>query len=111
VQQIGEALKVGVLLEGSVRRADNQLRITAELVNVADGFQLWSDTFDRKAEDVFAIQSEVARRVQEVLKVKLLAGSGSNAIPAGTDNLEAYDLYCVPGSSGTCAPAPMFSTP
>ena len=93
VQQIGEALKVGVLLEGSVRRADNQLRITAELVNVADGFQLWSDTFDRKAEDVFAIQSEVARRVQEVLKVKLLAGSGSNAIAAGTDNLEAYDLY------------------
>ncbi|HXJ71628.1 MAG TPA: tetratricopeptide repeat protein, partial [Candidatus Dormibacteraeota bacterium] len=93
VQRIGEALKVGVVLEGSVRRAGNQLRITAQLINVADGFHLWSDTFDRKAEDVFAIQTEVAQRVQEVLKVKLLAGSDPNATLAGTDNLEAYDLY------------------
>jgi len=92
VQRIGDALKVGVVLEGSVRRAGNQLRITAQLINVADGFHLWSDTFDRKAEDVFAIQTEVAQRVQEALKVKLLAGS-SNATLAGTDNLEAYDLY------------------
>ncbi|HXJ59934.1 MAG TPA: adenylate/guanylate cyclase domain-containing protein [Verrucomicrobiae bacterium] len=93
VQRIGEALKVGVILEGSVRRAGNQLRITARLINVADGLLLWSDTFDRKAEDVFAIQTEVAQRVQEVLKVKLLAGGSPNATLAGTDNLEAYDLY------------------
>ena len=93
MQQIGEALKVGAVLEGSVRRAGNQLRITAQLISVADGFHLWSDTFDRKAEDVFAIQSEVAQRVQEVLKVKLLAGSSANATLAGTDDLEAYDLY------------------
>ncbi|MSU61245.1 MAG: tetratricopeptide repeat protein [Pedosphaera sp.] len=93
VQHIGEMLKVGVVLEGSVRRAGNQLRITAQLINVADGFNMWSDTFDRKAEDVFAIQTEVALRVQEVLKVKLLAGDGSSATLAGTDNLEAYDLY------------------
>jgi adenylate cyclase len=72
VQHIGEMLKVGVVLEGSVRRAGNQLRITAQLINVADGFHLWSDTFDRKADDVFAIQTEVAQRVQEVLQVKLL---------------------------------------
>src|SRR5262245_5726501 len=91
VQRIGEALKVGVVLEGSVRRAGNQLRITAQLINVADGFHLWSDTFDRKAEDVFAIQTEVAQRVQEALKVKLLAGTA--AMVVGTDNLEAYDLY------------------
>ncbi len=62
-QRIGDALKVDVVLEGSVRRAGNQLRITAQLINVADGFHLWSDTFDRKAEDVFAIQTEVAQRV------------------------------------------------
>jgi len=93
VQRIGEMLKVGVLLEGSVRRAGNQLRITAQLINVADGFNLWSDTFDRKAEDVFAIQSEVAQRVQEALKVKLLAGGSPKSTLAGTDNLEAYDLY------------------
>ena len=54
---------------------------------------LWSDTFDRKAEDVFAIQTEVAQRVQEALKMKLLAASNPNATLAGTDNLEAYDLY------------------
>ena len=93
VQRIGEALKVGAVLEGSVRRAGNQLRITAQLINVADGFHLWSDTFDRKAEDVFAIQTEVAQRVQEALKVKLLAAMNPNATLAGTDNLEAYDVY------------------
>lgn len=91
VQRIGEALRVGVVLEGSVRRAGNQLRITAQLINVADGFHLWSDTFDRKAEDVFAIQTEVAQRVQEVLKVKLLEGPDATLV--GTDNLDAYDLY------------------
>ena len=93
VQRIGELLKVGYVLEGSVRRAGSQLRITAQLINVADGFQLWSDTYDRQAEDVFAIQTEVAQRVQEVLKVKLLEGPGPTASLAGTDNLEAYDLY------------------
>src|SRR5207244_6850120 len=80
-------------VEGSVRRAGNQLRITAQLINVADAFHLWSDTFDRKAEDVFAIQTEVAQRVQEALQVKLLAGSSPSTTLAGTDNLEAYDLY------------------
>ena len=93
VQHIGEMLKVGVVLEGSVRREGKQLRITAQLINVADGFHLWSDTFDRKAEDLFAIQTEVAQRVQEVLKVKLLTGGSPNTTLAGTDNLEAYDLY------------------
>lgn len=93
IQRIGETLKVGVVLEGSVQRAGNQLRITVKLINVADGFHLWSDTFDRKAEDVFAIQTEVARRVQEALKVKLLAGGNPNTALGATDNLEAYDLY------------------
>ena len=93
VQRIGETLKVGVVLEGSVRREGKQLRITARLINVADEFLLWSDMFERKAEDVFAIQTEVAQRVQEELKVKLLAGGSPNATLAGTDNLEAYELY------------------
>jgi TolB-like protein/class 3 adenylate cyclase/Flp pilus assembly protein TadD len=93
VQQIGTVLNVGYLLEGSVRRAGDRLRITAQLINVADGFHLWSEEFDRKTEDVFAVQSEVAQRVQEALKVKLLTGTGSAATLPGTDNLEAYDLY------------------
>ncbi|MGA2863077.1 MAG: adenylate/guanylate cyclase domain-containing protein [Verrucomicrobiota bacterium] len=93
VQKIGEALKVGAVLEGSVRRAGQRLRIAAQLISVADGYHLWSDTYDRKAEDVFAVQSEVAQRVQEVLKLKLLAESGPAALRGGTDNLEAYDLF------------------
>jgi TolB-like protein/class 3 adenylate cyclase/Flp pilus assembly protein TadD len=93
VQRIGEALKVGVVLEGSVRRAGNQLRITAQLINVADGFHLWSRTFDGKADEVFAIQTEVAQRVHEALKMKLRLGSGPNGTLTGTSNLEAYDLY------------------
>ena len=93
VQKIGEALKVAVVLEGSVRRAGDQLRITAQLINVADGYHLWSDTFDRKAEDVFAIQTEVAQRVLEVLKVKLLGNDEPTVARIGTQNLEAYDLF------------------
>jgi TolB-like protein/Flp pilus assembly protein TadD len=93
VRRIGEALNVAAVLEGSVQRAGNQLRITARLVHVADDSLVWSDRFDRKAEDVFAIQSEVAQRVQEALKIKLLAGTNPNTTLAGTDNLEAYDLY------------------
>jgi serine/threonine protein kinase/tetratricopeptide (TPR) repeat protein len=92
-QRIGEALKVGAVLEGSVRRAGDQLRITAQLVSVADGFTLWVGTFDRRAADVFAIQSEVARQVQEAMKVTLLASTNSSASIAGTHNLEAYDLF------------------
>ena len=93
VQKIGEALKVGVVLEGSVRRAGNQLRITAQLINVPDGYHLWSETFDRQAEDVFAIQSEVAQKVMEALKLKLLPESGPAVAGVGTNNLEAYDLF------------------
>lgn len=92
VQSIGEALKVDAVLDGSVRRVGSQLRITAQLVNVPDGAILWPGTFDRKAEDVFAIQTEVAQRVQEALKVQLLAAPGGREVSRGTDNLEAYEL-------------------
>ncbi len=71
---IGDKLSVGTVLEGSVRKAGAQLRITAQLVNVADGYHLWSERFDREPEDVFAIQEEIARTIAERLQVSL-AGS------------------------------------
>src|SRR5213079_3311572 len=71
---IGDKLAVGTVLEGSVRKAGAQLRITAQLVNVADGYDLWSERFDREPRDVFAIQEEIARTIAERLQVSL-AGS------------------------------------
>jgi len=72
---IGDKLAVGTVLEGSVRKAGAQLRITAQLVNVADGYDLWSERFDRGPEDVFAIQEEIARTIADRLQVSL-TGSG-----------------------------------
>ena len=93
VAKIGQELKVGTVLEGSVRRAGNRLRITAQLINVGDGFHLWSQRYDRDMEDVFAIQDEIARAVTEQLKVKLLDVPGAGLVKRPTDDLEAYNLY------------------
>ena len=72
-REVGRLLNVQAFLEGSVRKADDRMRITAQLINATDGFHLWSQTFDRKVEDIFAIQEEIARHVVEALRVKLLA--------------------------------------
>src|SRR5437870_11962961 len=77
---IGDKLAVASVLEGSVRKAGAQLRITAQLVNVADGYDLWSERFDRGPEDVFAIQEEIARTIADRLQVSL---TGSAAAPHG----------------------------
>jgi TolB-like protein len=71
VREIGKRLNAVTLLEGSVRKAGNQLRITAQFINVDDGYHLWSDQFDRELEDVFAIQEEIARNIVQALEVKL----------------------------------------
>ena len=68
---MGQKLKVSTVLEGSVRRAGKRLRITAELVNAADGYQLWSERYDRELKDIFDIQDEIARTIAERLKVTL----------------------------------------
>jgi TolB-like protein/Tfp pilus assembly protein PilF len=90
---IGEKLNVGTLLEGSVRKVGNQVRITAQLVDVADGYHLWSERYDREMEDVFAIQDEVACAIVDILKVKLGAAEGAPIVRPGTESLEAYTLY------------------
>jgi eukaryotic-like serine/threonine-protein kinase len=93
IADIGAKLKVAHVLEGSVRRAGKRLRITAQLITVADGFQLWSERYDRDLEDVFAIQDEIARAIAEQLKVQLAAPSEQSPVRQGTSNIEAYDLY------------------
>ncbi len=89
---IGAKLGVNHVLEGSVRKAGQRLRITAQLIKCSDGFHLWSQTYDRQLDDVFAIQDEVAREVTQALGVTL--GVGETVVaPGGTRNIAAYDLY------------------
>jgi TolB-like protein/Tfp pilus assembly protein PilF len=89
---VGEQLNVRTILEGSVRRADNRLRIMVQLVNTADGYHLWSERYDREMKDVFEIQDEIARSIAERLKVTLEGGQ-EPLVKAGTKNLDAYQLY------------------
>src|SRR5207248_4771547 len=88
---IGEKLSVSTLLEGTVRKQGDQVRIVAALVNATDGIQLWTRTFDRELKDIFAVQEEIARAVAESLKVTLL-GSDS-AQKSAPKNVEAHNAY------------------
>ena len=89
IRKIGEKLDVKMVLEGSVRKAENQVRITAQLINVEDGFHIWSETYDREMEDIFAIQDEIAARIVEKLKLQVQKSFGKEE---RTQNVEAYDL-------------------
>jgi eukaryotic-like serine/threonine-protein kinase len=91
IGKIGETLNVTTLLEGSVRTAGSRLRVTAQLVNTSDGYQLWSERFDGQMEDVFEIQDEIAKRVVEALELRL-ASSGTLG-EAHSHDLEAYHLF------------------
>jgi serine/threonine-protein kinase len=93
VRRIGDELGVRTVLEGSVRRAGNRLRVSAELVNVADGYQLWSERYDREMEDVFAIQDEISLAIANTLKVRLLAGEEGALVLRATEDVEAYNHY------------------
>jgi serine/threonine protein kinase/tetratricopeptide (TPR) repeat protein len=93
IGEIGRKLKVGTVLEGSVRKAGNRLRVTAQLVSVADGNNLWSERYDRQLEDVFAIQDEIAGSIVKALKVVLTEGEKRALEKAPTENVEAYDYY------------------
>ena len=90
---VGEQLNVRTVLEGSVRRTDNRLRITAQLVKSADGYHLWSERYDREMKDVFAIQDEIARSIAQRLQISFEGGESRPLVKAGTQNLEAYQAY------------------
>lgn len=93
IGEIGRKLKVATVLEGSVRKAGNRLRVTAQLVNVAEGYHLWSERYDRELADVFAIQDEIAQNVVQSLRV-VLSDEDKRAIEkVPTDNVQAYDYY------------------
>jgi serine/threonine-protein kinase len=92
-RKVGEQLHVNAVLEGSVRKAGDKLRITAQLINVADGFHLWSETYDRDMKDILAVQSDVARRVVEALQVQLGVEEARALTKKPTENPEAHRLY------------------
>jgi len=92
LREIGRALNVATVLEGSVRKAGKRLRITAQLVDVGDGYHLWSERYDRQLEDIFKIQDDIALAVVEALKVTLLGGEKAAVLKRSTENPEAYQL-------------------
>ena len=91
VREIGQKLGVGTVLEGSVRKIGNRIRITTQLVSVENGYHLWAETYDRQLEDVFAVQDEISRAIVEALKLRLGGDTAQLVVP--TKNLEAYNLY------------------
>ncbi|MCH7755712.1 tetratricopeptide repeat protein, partial [candidate division KSB1 bacterium] len=93
IREIGRELNVETVLEGSVRKAGTRLRITAQLINVANGYHLWSEQYDRTMDDVFAIQDEITLAIVENLKVELLREEREVLEKRYTENLEAYNLY------------------
>ena len=93
IRQIGGALQVRTVLEGSVRWGDRKLRIAVQLINASDGYQLWSERYDREMADVFAIQDEIAHAIVDTLQVRLRGGPDEPLASRGTDDLEAYHLY------------------
>ena len=92
-RQVGEALRVNYILEGSVRTAGNKIRISAQLINVRDGYHLWAERFDRLMEDIFDIQDEVSQKIAEALKISLTASEREVLARKPTDDLRAYDFY------------------
>ena len=93
ISEIGRALHVQTVLEGSVRKSGKRLRITVQLVNVSDGYHLWSERYDCEMNDIFDVQDEITLAVVEALKVKLLGEKKSEVLQRYTDNAEVYDLY------------------
>jgi len=93
IRKIGAQLNVATVLEGSVQRMGNQLRITAQLINVADGFHLWAANYDRDMTNIFAVQSDVAQQVAAALKLHLGLADVQRLISRPTEKMEAYDLY------------------
>ncbi len=93
IREVGQKLNVGSVLEGSVRKAANRLRVTAQLIDVADGYHLWSEKYDRNLEDIFAVQDEISLAIVDKLKVRLLEGEKEKLVKRHTENQEAYRLY------------------
>lgn len=93
IREIGRQLNVGTVLEGSVRKAGDRIRIAAQLIDVGNGYHIWSEQYERDLNDVFSIQDEIAQRIARALKLKLTEEARSTFRKATTRDLAAYDLY------------------
>lgn len=97
IRRIGEQLNVGTVLEGSLRRIEGRLRVTAKLINVTDGFHLWAEKYDRATEDIFAVQDEIAQAIVDTLKDRLLGTDRSaktqEPLRRHSANVDAYHYY------------------
>ena len=93
IREIGKQLNVSKILEGSVRKAGNRLRIMAQLINVEDGYHLWSERYDREMEDIFVIQDDITRAIVDQLEGKLIRKTDKPLVKRYTEDLEAYSLY------------------
>jgi TolB-like protein/tRNA A-37 threonylcarbamoyl transferase component Bud32 len=93
IREVGTKLNVQTVLEGSVRKAGNELRITAQLINVADGYHMWSETYDRELKDVFAIQDEISSAIVNALQLKLSSQEQQRLSEHPMDNVKAYECY------------------
>jgi TolB-like protein/Tfp pilus assembly protein PilF len=93
IAKIGHKLNVSYVLEGSVRKDKERLRITAQLINVANGYHIWSEQFDRELDDIFAIQNEIALAIVEKLKIRLVPHERSRLVEKRTSNLAAHEAY------------------
>jgi TolB-like protein/DNA-binding SARP family transcriptional activator len=92
-REIGNELHVGTLVEGTVRRSAQRVRITARVINAVDGYQRWSDEYERDIKDVFAVQDEISRAIVNALEVTLVGGKDAPLVSRPTASPEAYDLY------------------
>ena len=92
IRAVGRELGVRTVLEGSIRRAGNRIRITAQLIDAATGGHVWAERFDRDLTDIFEVQDEVTRRIVDALKVQLTPGEAARIAETPTDNLEAFEL-------------------
>jgi len=92
-RHVGDALRVNYILDGSVRKSGNRIRITAQLVSVRDGYHLWAERFDRLVEDIFDLQNEVSEKIVDALKISLTEAERQLLAQKPTDDLRAYDFY------------------
>ena len=93
IRAVGRQLNVSTVLEGSVQRSGDRLRITAQLSGVADGYHVWSQTYDRRLADVFAVQDEISRAIVGALELRVAGDPGRPLVQSSTQDLEAYNLY------------------
>jgi TolB-like protein len=95
IREIGEKLGVETVLEGSIRKSGDTVRITAQLIDIESGYHLWSETYDRNLTDIFAIQDEIAGNILEALKVQLLGEAEQTVVAQRTDSMDAYSDYLI----------------